>query len=186
LSEFEFVQVTVAIILGLGITELLRNIGEQIRRRSSIEVYSLQVAASCVLVLVILRYLWTFWSNLEVFWNLPLFLLTVSPSIALALSAQVIKVDCDSDASPKEQYFKNSIAIYLFWATAPLCQLIFDVVLDYTFTSDYVVRLLVVGLLASVGFIKKPAYHWIVLSGLFIGLIVGMFQAQFTLTTPGG
>ena len=186
MSEFEFVQVTVAIILGLGITELLRNIGEQIRRRSKIHLYSLQVAASCLLVFVILRYLWLFWSNLDVSWNLPLFLLTVSPAIALALSAQVIRVDWDSDTQPKEQYFENSTATYLFWAAAPLSQLVFDVVSGYVFTEKDVTRLFVIGFLASLGFIKKPTYHWIVLSGLFISLVAGMSQAQFTLTTQGG
>ncbi len=185
-TEFEFVQVTVAIILGLGITELLRNIGEQIRRRSKIQLYSLQVAASCALVFVILRYLWLFWSNLDVSWTLPLFLLTVCPAIALALSAQVIRVDCDSDTPPKEQYFENSTATYLFWAAAPLSQLVFDAASGYRFTEPDVARLFVIGFLTSLGFIKTPTYHWIVLSGLFISLILGMSRAQFTLTAQGG
>ena len=186
LSEFEFVHVTVAIILGLGVTELLRNIGEQIRRRSEIQVYALQVASCCLLVLVILRYLWNFWSNLDVSWNLPLFLLIVSPTIALALSAQVLRVDCDSTMSIEEQYFGNCRATYLFWASAPLCAFVFDALSNYEFSLFEVIRFLVIGFLASLGFIKKPIYHWIVLSLLFISLIVGMPLSQFALANSGG
>jgi hypothetical protein len=186
MSEFEFVQVTVAIILGLGITELLRNIGGQIRRRSQIQVYMLQIAASCLLVFVILRYLWSFWSTLEVSWNLPLFLLTVSPAIALALAAQVIGVHRDTDSSPQEQYFENCRATYLFWAAAPLFQVLFDFASGHTFTPSEVFRLLLVGLIASLGFVKKPSYHRIVLSILFISLVVGMPLTQFALKSQGG
>lgn len=97
MTQFEFVQVTIAIILGLGLTDILRNLGEQFRNRSEIEVSWLQVGASCMLLLVILIYnLWGFWGALGVNWTLQLFLLQVAPAIALALSAQLIKVDLSS------------------------------------------------------------------------------------------
>ncbi len=183
MSEFEFVQVTIAIILGLGITAILRNIGEQIRRRSEIQMYSLQLASSCLLVIVILRYLWAFWSTLEVSWNLPLFLLVVSSPIALALSAQVISVDCDSAKSPEQQYFENCRATYLFWASAPLFGIFFDSVSGNAYTLlDASARLIVVALLSSLAFTKKPSYHWFALLFLLIGLVLGMSSSQFELT----
>ena len=183
MSEFEFVQVTIAIILGLGITAILRNIGEQIRKRPEIQMYSLQLASSCLLVLVILRYLWTFWSTLEVSWNMPLFLLAVSSPIALALSAQVISVDCDSTTSPEQQYFENCRATYLFWASAPLIGVFFDVVSGWEpKLIDVGVRFFVVALLGSLAFAKRPSYHWFVLLLLFIGLVGGMSSTQFALT----
>ena len=183
MSEFEFVQVTIAIILGLGITAILRNIGEQIRRRSEIQLYSLQLASSCLLVLVILRYLWTFWSTLDVSWNLPLFLLVVSSPIALALAAHVISVDCDLTTSPEQQYFENCRATYLFWASAPLLGVFFDAVSGFASTLlDIGFRLFVVALLGSLAFTKRPSYHWFVVLLLFIGLVGGMSSTQFALT----
>ena len=183
MSEFEFVQVTIAIILGLGITAILRNIGEQIRRRSEIQMYSLQLASCCLLILVILRYLWTFWSTLEVSWNLPLFLLAVSSPIALALSAQVISVDCDSTMSPEHQYFENCRATYLFWASAPLFGVFFDAVSGIENSLLNVgFRFLVIVLLGSLAFTKRPSYHWFVLLFLFITLVGGMSRTQFALT----
>jgi len=145
--------------------------------------YSLQLASSCLLVIVILRYLWAFWSTLEVSWNLPLFLLVVSSPIALALSAQVISVDCDSAKSPEQQYFENCRATYLFWASAPLFGIFFDSVSGNAYTLlDASARLIVVALLSSLAFTKKPSYHWFALLFLLIGLVLGMSSSQFELT----
>ena len=49
MSEFEFVQVTFAIILGLGVTEILRGVGEQVRARHYLRLYPLQLVASCII-----------------------------------------------------------------------------------------------------------------------------------------
>ena len=66
LSEFEFVQITIAIILGLGITAIIRNFSEQIRRMPEVKPYPLQVVASLVMLLVILQTLWGYWSVQDV------------------------------------------------------------------------------------------------------------------------
>ena len=120
MTQFEFVQVTVAIILGLGLTDILRSLGEQFRSRSEIEVAWLQVGASCLLLLVILIYLWGFWVALEVTWTLPLFMMQVASAIALALSAQFIKVDLSSGKALEAQYFDNGVGTFTLWAMAPL------------------------------------------------------------------
>ena len=176
--EFMYVRVTIAIILGLGMTEILRNIAGQIRRKSHIEFYPLQIVASLMLLFFIIVWLWGFSGSSAVTWTFPVFILKVLPAIALVLSAQIIGLDFDSTKSPKEQYFKNSRVVYLILSSAPLYEVIFTAVtVKYlsigleTLKMLTIFRLVGAGAVASLAFIKKPAYHWVVLIGLFIAVI---------------
>jgi hypothetical protein len=181
MSEFEFVQVTVALILGLGLTDILRNLGEQIRRRNEVAIFPVQVVASCLLLLVILLYLWFFWDSSEVAtWTLPLFLLQTGPAIALALSAQVLKVDCNSAATPEAQYFGSCTAIYTSWALAPLIAIGFSFVAGQIEGLDFA-RLGIVALLLSLAFIKKTGYHKAILTTLLLTAVSTPFIVQFQL-----
>jgi hypothetical protein len=85
MTEFRFVQITLVIILGFGMTEILRNISGQIRRRKEIEVYPLQIFVSCSLLFFILLWIWSFSQSVHVTWTLPVFFLQVLPTIALTL-----------------------------------------------------------------------------------------------------
>jgi hypothetical protein len=180
LSQFEFVQVTIAIILGLGLTDILRNLGEQFRHRSEVEIAWLQIGASCLLLIVILVYLWGFWIALDVIWTLPLFLMQVASAIALALSAQFLKVDLSSGKSPQAQYFDNGTATFVLWAMAPLFAWLFSFVTGNAGVGD-IGRFGAAALLISLGLIKNRTYHWVVLIGLLLlaavfGPIIGLFE----------
>jgi hypothetical protein len=166
LTQFEFVQVTIAIILGLGLTDILRNLGEQFRRRREIEVSWLQILASCLLLSVILvAYLWSFWTTSNVEWTLLLFVLQAGAAVSLALSAQFIKVDLSAPDSPTAQYFDNCRATYGVWAAAPVFGLLFSLSTGNLGPIE-VFRIIVSALLVSMGFIKRPIYHAIVLGTL--------------------
>ena len=179
LSQFEFVQVTITVILGLGLTDLLRNIGEQYRHRNKINVYWLQIAASCVLLLVILMYLWNFWLASDVNWTLPLFVLQVTSAGALALSAQFIKVDCSSSKTAETQYFENRTATFVTWSLAPLFAGVFQAITAEVALA--IPRIGVVMLLLSLALTKRPIFHTIVISILLLTLIIGLTIGQFQL-----
>lgn len=183
MSAFRFVQITVVVILGLGLTEILRNLGGQIRRRSEIEVYPLQIVASCSLLFFILMFLWGFSAYIEVNWNLLLFLLKVIPSIALALSAQLIGLDFNSTRSSEQQYFENCRSTYLILASVPLFGVITTTVTAESLPISgenlivmNIFRFVVAGVVASLSFIKKPGYHWSVIIGLLI-VVLGWMSA---------
>jgi hypothetical protein len=149
---------------GLGLTEILRNIGGQIRRRSKIKVYPLQIFASSLLILFILMWLWGFSKSLEVTWTLPVFLIQVLPTIAFALSAQILGLNFNSKRSAEQQYFENCSAIYLILASIPLSGVIYTTVTagslpiaGETLTLLNIIRIIVAGIVASLGFVKKPA-----------------------------
>lgn len=186
MTQFEFVQVTVAIILGLGLTDILRNLGEQFRNRSDVQVAWLQIGASCLLLLIILIYLWSFWLASEVTWTLPLFMLQVASAIALALSAQFIKVDVSSAKALEAQYFDNAKVTFILWAMAPLFILFFSMAAGIAGTSD-LGRVAAAALLMSLGLIKHRTYHKVVLITLLllalmftmvIGPVVGLFELR--------
>jgi hypothetical protein len=190
MTEFRFVQITLVIILGFGVTEILSNIGGQIRRRKEIEVYPLQVFVSCSLLFFILLWLWSFSQSVDVTWTLPVFFLQVLPTIALALSAQMIGMDFNSTKSLKQQYFDNCTATYLFLAIVPLLSVFASTTnLEYLpFTRNRlmlinIVRFVIAGFTASLGFIKKPLYHWSVVIGLliinFVSALAFVFRLKF-------
>ena len=179
MSQFEFVQVTIAVILGLGLTDLFRNLGEQYRYRHIIEVYWLQIAASCLLLFVILMYLWNFWRTSNVEWTLPLFVLQVASAAALALSTQFLKVDVNSHKTAKSQYFDNRIATYVSWSFAPISAGLFHIV---TAESDLAIpRIVVVFLLLSLAITRNAIAHAAVIAALLITLAVGLSIGQLEL-----
>lgn len=182
MTQFEFVQVTVAIILGLGLTDILRSLGEQFRSRSEIEVSWLQLGASCLLLLVIVIYLWNFWLASEVIWTLPLFMMQVASAIAFALSAQFIKVDLSSAKTLDAQYFDNCTTTYIVWAMGPLFGVSFSIATGNVSGAD-AGRVGAALLLTSLGLIKNRTYHKAVLIVLLllatvISPVVGLFEPR--------
>lgn len=106
MSEFEFVQITFAIILGLGVTSLLASIADQLKNRRSKPLFPLQLSAQSVLLLLIFIQLWGFWAARDIEWNILLFLLHALSPICYAIAAYSSGVELDN-ASPSidKQYF---------------------------------------------------------------------------------
>lgn len=177
LSQFEFVQVTIAVILGLGLTDLLRNLGEQYRHRNEFEIYWIQILASCLLLLVILRYLWIFWAASDVTWTLPLFLLQAASAVALALSTQFIKVDWNSSQSAEAQYYDNRLATYASWCLAPALAGVFVLVTGEGVMGD-LARIVVIVLLTSLAISNTPRYHTLVIIALVLMLAADLAIVQ--------
>jgi len=105
-SSFEFVLVSIAIVLGFGISEILAGWGQMLRHRSEVRPYPLQVVASAYVLYASLRYLWLLWDTRDTEWTYEGYLLTFAPALCLALAAYVVRGDPTSlRHSQKEQYF---------------------------------------------------------------------------------
>ena len=193
MSQFEFVQITFAIILGLGVTTILNGIGEQLRRRDRHPLFALQIASSLLLLLVILAWLWGFWQTRLTNWNFGLFLAYATPSVCLALAANVSRIDSTSGSdTTAAQYFRNAPIYYGLWATAEAI----GIVLGFLYAAgldDYDGQGLLVFSLArgvgaaltlSLGIVKNTSYHWIVLGLLSLQLLV-LIVAFITNLTAG-
>ena len=176
MSEFEFVQITFAIILGLGVTSVLSSIAEQLKSRNTKPVFALQLFSQSVLLLLIFLQLWGFWAARDIEWNIVLFLVHALSPICYAIAAYSSRVDLVSSAPPLEtQYFSNRPVIYGAWLLASL----FGFALTFFYINLLqpsvpealpllVLRFVDLMLLATLFLSTRRIVHWACLSGLLL------------------
>lgn len=117
MSSFEFVLVTIAIVLGFGISEILSGWGRMLRHRMEVRPYPLQLAASAFVLYASLRYLWLLWDARDTEWTYAGYLAIFAPALCLALAAYVVRDDPTSlRRSPKQQYFDAARPLFLLIA----------------------------------------------------------------------
>jgi len=120
LSSFEFILVSIAIVLGFGISEVLADWGRVLRHRKEVRPYPLQLAASAFVLYASLRYLWLLWDARHTQWTYVGYLLIFAPALCLALAANLVRADPTSlRRSPKEQYFEATRPLFLLIAALP-------------------------------------------------------------------
>jgi hypothetical protein len=175
MSEYRFVMITVALILGLGLSQLVRNVGQQIRNRSEIEFYPLQVFASCLIFCLMLMWIWVFSILIDAEWSLTTYLFATMSAVALAFCAELVSYDPDSEKSARQQYFESCKPLYLMMGLVLIFAVLNSVAnvryLNISEGSLWLlngVRVGLTGLVVSLAFVRKPGYHWIALSGLFL------------------
>jgi hypothetical protein len=186
MSIFEFVLTPLAIIIGFGISEILRGWGQQIHNRHLNNSHTLQISCSALILFFSLVYLWSMWLIRDIVWTFPLFLLLAIPGYAVALAAYISSLDTSVDAPPiLDQYFHNSRPIYGLLALFPLSAMTSFLL---TGTRELiagtanlaVVTTILITLLAlfiTLAWSRSQRYHlaamgflWILLNGLVIGL----------------
>jgi len=184
MSAFEFVLVSFAIILGFGISEILAGWGEQVRARHRLAPFALQIASSAFLLYFSLQFLWGLWLIRGVAWTFPLYLLVAAPALALALAAHITRVDTSFDVAPvREQYFRNSRAVYSLFAMFPIFVIIMSFIPAFRETAldppnlvaITMIRLVAFALFASLAWSKNEKYHWAAL-GLLWTIAIGLMM----------
>ena len=190
MSEFEFVLVSFAIIVGFGISEILAGWGQQIRARDRLRPFLLQVTSSAFILFFSLLYLWGLWLLRDVEWSFPLFLLVAGPALVVALAAHAVRVDTSADAAPiREQYFQNSGPVFSLLAMFPVF------VMAMSFTTSMrgtvpnppslvpvtIARVAVLALMLSLAWSKNEKYHWGALGLLWLAAVALMARLMFSL-----
>ena len=178
MSEFEFVQVTFAIILGLGVTSILSSIAEQLNARHTHAVFGLQLFAQSVLLLLLLIQLWGFWVTQDTEWDIGIFLFHAVSPLCFAIAAHATRVDVrPGAASVRDQYISNARVVYGFWMVAS----VFGVALTFFYARQLDVTLMetaplialrVLGAAALVVMLlsKNARIHWCCLALLLATL----------------
>lgn len=169
MSSFEFILISIAIVVGFGISEVLAGWGRQLRHRYEIRPYPLQVVASAYILSVSLRFLWTTWTLRELQWTYLSYLLIFIPALLIALSAHLIRVDVTGlRRTPREQYFTARRPLFGLLIAFPGFAL-----LNLVYHADYYRALYGTGSnfqpslpVAIVGFAwmlfsENPRHHWI-------------------------
>ncbi len=94
MSIFEFVLVTVSLIMALGITLLLRHIAAVIRYRKSIELYWVALTWMAFQFVTVTWVWWSLWDFAAVEWTYPRFLyLLAGPTLHFIAISMLVSTD---------------------------------------------------------------------------------------------
>ena len=190
MSSLEFVLVPFGIIVGFGISEILRGWGQQIRTRQTHNPHPLQIASSATILLLCLLYLWSTWLLRGIEWTLPIYLVTAMPALALALAANIARIDTSIDSPPVlEQYFQNSRPVYVLLTALPVSAIVLELTTEVreqapnppNLLAITLFRLTVIALIASLAWSKNLRYHAAALSTMWLAMIGVLVRLLFFL-----
>lgn len=147
-ATYQHVVVVMSMVLGLGITQLLKGMAQLHRARSRVRTYWLHWGWVTLLVFVSLLLWWTFWNYRGIAeWNFLRFVVYLSPIIVMYyVTARAFPDPVDSVSSIKEYYFANRVG---FFGSFALCGVLAGVAAAVVrglplSDSSYVFRLLLV------------------------------------------
>jgi len=102
---FEFVVVLESIIVGLGIAEILTDVGQAFRRRGTVRIGMAHRAMVLLVLLFLVQHWWDSWSLRTVaVWSFPGLLMFLAGPILLFLLAHVVLPRIADDVDLEEYY----------------------------------------------------------------------------------
>lgn len=181
MSEFEFVLVTIAIVAGFAISEILAGWSRPMLARGDAGYSGLRFFASLFLLFLTLRYIWALWSIRSSEWHFVHFALVLAPMLLIALAAYVISMPAEaSERDSTETYFVRARPFFLLlvgvmitwtlyeWANLAVIQKAYASEVNWTVLATRVVG---VPAFLWLAFTKRPGHHWAVLA-VAIGSLV--------------
>jgi hypothetical protein len=113
MSRFEFVLVLLSIIIGLGLTELLRNVVRQIRARKTVKIFWPQTILVGIMFFALMQIWWEIWGlHVVEVWSFPVLLLMLAGPITLFCTSHLIFPTKIEGANLEKYYFLNSRLIW--------------------------------------------------------------------------
>jgi hypothetical protein len=187
LSEFEFVLVTIAIVAGFAISEILAGWSRPMLARGSSGYSSLQFFASLFLLFLTLRYIWALWTVRLSEWHFLLFVLVLAPMLLIALAAYVISMPAETpEFDSTEIYFARARPFFLLlagvmiswtlyeWANLAVIQKAYAAEVNWTVLAS---RIVGVPAFLWLAFTKQRRHHWVVLAGAIGSLVYLSLQS---------
>jgi len=106
MSLFEFLMVLVSIIIGLGITEMLKGIAQMIRFRQSVKPYWVHSMLVVFVMVALLQQWWEIWDLQRVsVWTFPGLLLMLSGPVGLFLITHLLFPHPVRGADVRDYYY---------------------------------------------------------------------------------
>ena len=186
MTQFEYVTVFVAILLALGVAELLAGLGRLIRERDHIRFYWVHVAWMFLAILAVTQSWWIIWNvRSHEFANFFEFLVLVLPRLGFVLVAFLLAppIKLDQAFDLREYYFRQ-----IRWAALLGSAVFIGIAFSRTLlgverllSPANGIRLVAVGFLVYLGFTKNPRVHEaavLALYGLFsVFVAIAFFQS---------
>jgi len=189
LSEFEFVLVTIAIVAGFAISEILAGWSRPLLGRGAAGYSSLRFFASLFLLFLTLRYIWALWGVRSSEWHFVHFVLVLAPMLMIALAAYVISMPAAApELDSAEIYFSRARPFFLLlvgvmiswtlyeWANLAVIQKAYASEVNWTVLASRVVG---VPAFLWLAFTRRSSHHWVVLAG-GIGLLAYLSLQSLT------
>lgn len=193
MSGFEFVLVLYAIIVGLGISDILAGWGEQIRARHRMSAFPLQIALSFMLMAYGITYLWAMWTFRDTVWTFNLYAAFAIIPLAISLASRVVRLDTSVGARPaREQYLQNSRPVFLLISTVPAMLIIlslFSTLRDSVPNAPNLAGLTALRVTVFIGILyvswsRNEKVHWAGIIALFV--VVMSISARLTVRAIEG
>lgn len=133
MSLFEFLMVLVSIIIGLGITELLKGVAQMFRFRQSVTPYWVHSVLIVFVMVALLQQWWEIWGLQRVSsWTFPGLLLMLSGPVGLFLIAHLLFPQPVRGADVRDYYYGEMRPVWwLGAATVVLATLFRPIVVDF-------------------------------------------------------
>jgi hypothetical protein len=189
LSSFEFILVLISIVAGFAVSEILAGWGRLIRERVSPRATGLYLAASLMLLTLIVRYVWLLWGLREMNWQFLGFVLAFSPILVLALAAYVTSPARTLHFDPETHYFDQARPLYylealffILWSLGDSGRLAYYEAVGFfdadtsVFAGSLAGRLVVVGMLVWLAHTRRRFVHWVVIVFLLIAIAFVSFR----------
>ena len=187
MSEFEFVLVTIAIVAGFAISEILAGWSRPLLARGDAGYSRLRFLASLFLLFLTLRYIWMLWGVRSGEWHFVYFLLVLVPMLLIALAAYVISMPAEApELDSTEIYFARARPFFLLlvgvmiswtlydWANLTVIQKAFAAEANWTVLAS---RGVGVPAFLWLAFTKRRRHHWVVLVGAIGSLVYLSLQS---------
>lgn len=189
MSEFEFVLVTIAIVAGFAISEILAGWSRPLLARGNSGYSSLRFFASLFLLFLTLRYIWTLWGVRSSEWHFVQFVLVLAPMLLIALAAYVISMPAEApELDANEIYFARARPFFLLLAGVVIAWTLYEWA-NFTVIQDaypaevnrtvLATRVAGAPIFLWLAFTKRREHHWVLLA-VAIGSLVYLSLQSLT------
>lgn len=184
MSQYEFVMMMMSIIVGLGVTELLRNVARQIQCRAGSKQYWLHSVVAALIFFSLLQAWWESWSLLNTEdWNFLIVLLLLSGPIGIYIISHLLFPNDVEGANFEEHYYNNSRTINLLAMAVVSVSTIFKPVSfgESIFTLSSIPSLLMFIAFFTMAMTRKKLIHETLYPTMLILLLLDVLIFQFSI-----
>lgn len=192
MSAFEYLLPFVSILVGLAVADLSVSLHRLLRARRRVRWDWLPLAASALVLLLILQFWWSFfhfgqgdlWSRYGPFMLLTVSLVSIFLLASAALPDEVPETGVDLRAYYLENgpYFWGLFAAFMVLATVTNGLPVFGRIPPAELVASLVPNLILVVLLGSLAVVRSRLYHAVLV--LFLLVMLGLHWSQLQLGAP--
>jgi hypothetical protein len=175
MNIFSFLMIMQAIIIGLGLSELLTNFSKVLKSKTYSEIGFIVPTLSAAIFLGLLQSFWEAWSlQSHDNWSFPALVLMISGPVLFHMMAHILYPDNDETSSLTEYYFSNSKLLWVLCILTIFAGVLFRPIgLGYPlFTIENLSSLIIIAGILPLLFNKNIWLHGVVVGVILMSVIL--------------